>query len=144
MARENHTMKTLFQDCEGIIPKIAGQICERLLCIQVRNDEEGTVSPGVFWLKSQNGSWHRFFIDKSLYYLRWTEGEDVENDLDDEDFPVMDVGERFGLCNRKILKVEMSQIEGESEQEGCLKIYFDGGQILTYTCGERESKLTVL
>lgn len=138
-------MKTLFQDCEGTIPNVAGQICERLLCIQVRDDEEGTVGPGVFWLKIQNGLWHRFFIDNSHYYLSWTEYPELKlHELEDEDFPVMDVGEKFGLRNRKIFKVEMRQIESESEQEGCLTIYFDGGQILIHTCGERESKFTVL
>ncbi len=137
-------MKTLFQDCKGTIPEIAGCSCENLLCVQVKDDEEGTVTPGVFWLKIQDGLWHRFFIDCSLYYLSWTEYEELEqHDLEDEDFPVLDVGEKFGLCDRKILKVEMSQNESESKQEGNLKIYFDEGQILTHTCGEKGSKLTI-
>ena len=122
-------METLFQDFEGEITKLNGRECETLLCVQVANEE--SISPGVFWLKIRDDCWHRFFLDASFYFLRWTEHEKLDNsDLEDEDYPVIDIGKKYGFENCKITKIEMKQIQKEAETEGCLTIYFSEGHLL--------------
>lgn len=122
-------MKTIFQDSEGEITELNDKICETLLCVQVANEENN--SPGVFWLKIQDGDWHRFFLDKEFYFLVWTVNSEIDkSDLDDEDFPVIDIGERYKLKEQKITKIFMRQIQEMDEQIGCLTILFSEGDFL--------------
>ena len=44
-------MPFVFQDDAGEIDAVPGAICEHLLCVHVRNDTDGYLNPGVFWLK---------------------------------------------------------------------------------------------
>jgi hypothetical protein len=135
-------MKTLFEDFEGSITELNGRECETLLCVQVANEE--SISPGVFWLKIRNGVWHRFFLDASFYFLRWTEHDEPdESDLEDEDYPVIDIGKRYNFENCKIAKIEMKQIQNESEREGCLTIYFSEGHLLELKHSSKTALLSV-
>ncbi len=136
-------MKTLFEDFEGSITELNGRECETLLCVQVANEE--SISPGVFWLKIRGGGWHRFFLDTSFYFLRWTEHDELNNsDLEDEEsYPVIDIGERYGFKNCKIAKIEMKQVQDETEREGCLRIYFSEEHLLELKHGSKTASLTI-
>ncbi len=135
-------MKTLFQDLEGIITELDGRECEKLLCVQIANEE--SISPGVFWLKIRDGGWHRFFIDAEIYFLRWTEYDEIDNsDLEDEDYPVIDIGKRYDLENCKIAGIKMQQIEKETEQKGCLAIYFSDLRLLELKQGSESASLLI-
>src|SRR5688572_6493341 len=99
-------MKTLFEDFEGSITELNECECEKLLCVQVSNEE--SISPGIFWLKIRDDGWHRFFLDASFYFLRWTEQDELDNsDLEDEDYPIIDIGKTYNFENCKIAKIEM-------------------------------------
>ena len=136
-------MKTLFEDFEGSITELNGRECETLLCVQVANEE--TISPGVFWLKICDGGWHRFFLDASFYFLRWTEHDELDNsDLEDEEsYPVIDIGKRYNFENCKIAKIEMKQIQKETEREGCLTIYFSEGHLLELKHSSEAASLSI-
>ena len=100
---------------------------------------------GVFWLKIRDNGWHRFFIDASFYFLRWTEHDEVDNsDLEDEEsYPVIDISERYGFNDCKIAKIEMKQIQNETERVGCLRIYFSEGRLLELKHGSKTASLTI-
>lgn len=137
-------MKILFEDFEGSITELNGRECETLLCVQVANEE--SISPGVFWLKIRDGSWHRFFLDTSFYFLRWAEYDELDNrDLEDEEnYPVIDIGKRYNFNDCKIAKIEMKQIQNEKGREGCLTIYFSEGRSLELKHGSKIASLTIL
>src|SRR6185436_18429196 len=100
-------MTTLLQDDEGEIAAVIAQICEELLCVCVKHNDN-SLSPAVFWLKIQNGYWHRFFIDTSLCYMRWQQEDTLhEHEVEDEDFPVTNIGAQYNLLGLQIVKAEM-------------------------------------
>jgi len=135
-------MKTLFENFEGSITELNGRECEILLCVQVANEE--SISPGVFWLKIRDDGWHRFFLDASFYFLRWTEHDELDNsDLEDEDYPVIDIGKRYNFQNCKIVKIEMKQIQKEAGREGCLTIYFFDGHLLELKHSSEAASLSI-
>lgn len=136
----------IFQDYKGSITDLNGQICEKLLCVQVINNEENSISPGVFWLKIRDSKWHRFFIDPSYYFLSWNVDDEIDSgELEDEDdFPVLDVGEKFGLYNSRIMSIEMNQIENAATDEGRLTIRFSNELTLEIRCGDTGSAFSVV
>jgi hypothetical protein len=135
-------MKILFEDFEGSITELNGRECEKLLCVQVANEK--SISPGVFWLKIRDDGWHRFFLDASFYFLRWTEHDELDSsDLEDEDYPVIDIGKRYNFENCKIAKIEMKQIQKEEEREGCLTIYFSEGHLLELKHNSEAASLSI-
>jgi hypothetical protein len=135
-------MKTLFEDFEGTITEFNERECEILLCVQVANEE--SISPGVFWLKIRGGNWHRFFLDASFYFLRWTEHDELDNsDLEDEEYPVIDIGKSYNFENCKIANIEMKQIQKEAEREGCLTIYFSEGRLLELKHSSESASLKI-
>ena len=138
-------MRTLFQDDEGTIPEVEGQICETLLCIQVVDDQDKSVKPGVFWMKVFEGRWHRFYIDSSYYFLVWTERAELDRtELEDvEDFPVFDVDERFGLNGLQIKTVKMYQEHGENGSTGRLEIEYAEGRKLILEHGDNRNELII-
>jgi len=136
----------IFQDYEGSITNLNGQVCEKLLCVQVIDNEEKSISPGVFWLKIRDSKWHRFFIDSSSYFLSWNVHDEIDSgDLEDEDdFPVLDVGEKFGLNTSRIMSIEMNQIENSATDEGHLTIRFSNELTLKIRCGDTGSAFSVV
>lgn len=135
-------MKTLFEDFEGSISELNERECEKLLYVQVANEE--SISPGIFWLKIRDGGWHRFFLDASFYFLRWTEHDEIDNsDLEDESYPVIDVGKRYNLENCKIARIEMKQIQKKAEREGCLTIYFYNGHLIELRHSSETASLSI-
>jgi len=137
-------VKTIFQDYEGSITELNGQKCKALLCVQVI-DGEKRITPGVFWLNVCDGRWHRFFLDSSYYFLSWTEYNELNlSDLEDDDYPVLDVGKKFGLEDCKIAKIEMRQVQVEMEHVGLLIIYFSEERTFELKQSGRGAVLTVL
>ena len=134
-------MTTLLQDDEGEIATVIGQVCEQLLCVHLRHDDN-SISPSLFWLKIQNGCWHRFFIESSLYYMRWQEEEELsEHELDDEDFPVVNIGAQYGLLGLQIVKAEMRQVGNPEKQAGCFTLAFANGKTLVHTVNQDKQTL---
>ena len=135
-------MKTIFQDIEGEIREIDGQVCETLLCVQVANEE--SIALGVFWMKVLNGDWHRFFLDAEYYGLVWTIHNELDSsDLEDEDYPVIDIGERYKLNNRRISEINMKQIREDGKQIGCLTIFFSEDRMIEWKQGSETSSLAI-
>ena len=137
-------MTTLLQDDEGPIAAVIGQICEELLCVNVKHNDN-SLSPCVFWLKTQNGYWHRFFIDSSLYYMRWQQEEALDNhELDDEDFPVTNVGAQYNLPGLQIVKAEMEQVNNTGQQAGRFILAFTNRKTLVHTVNDQRQTLELI
>jgi len=132
-------MTTLFQDYEGEITTIIGCTCQQLLCVYARADDNSK-SPCLFWLKIQNGCWHRFFIDINLYYMRW-EQEDELDESDWENENLVDIGIQYHLLGLQIVKAEMKQIGNAPEQAGRFELVFSDGRMLIHTVNEHEQTL---
>lgn len=137
-------MKINIQESEAEIPELAGAICERLLCVQVANDN-GSVEPGVFWLKIQGGRWHRFFIDSSILILVWEERSEIdETDLTfTPDVPVLDITTQHHLAGRIISRIQMKPKSDNTNFNCQLTISFVGGATLTLQSSKDHSRLIV-
>ena len=138
-------MRMVFQNYEGSISELQGRECETLLCVQVVNEQDKSINPGVFWLKIRDGKWHRFFIDASYYFLSWTEYDELDkSELTDEaSFPVLDIGKQFDLSDKQILEIKMSQVQTGTLQKGCLEIQFAEGRNLKLNCDTSGSQLII-
>ena len=136
-------MTLFFEDYEGEITELTGQVCENLLCIQARR-EDGSLVPCVFRLKIREGLWHRFFIESNPTYMRWEELEELfEGDFDDEEtFPVLNVGEKFKLNGKQIEKINMKQITKNSAEAGYLTILFED-RYFELICSDDEAVLRI-
>jgi hypothetical protein len=138
-------MPFVFQDFAGEIDAVTGAICEHLLCVHVRNDTDGYLNPGVFWLKVRDGLWHRFSVSLELPILSWqTEPAIYPGDIDDpDDYPVIDLGSWYDLNGLQILGVTMEQLGRGATLMGRLTIVFTDTRVLTLTAGQDRSMLVI-
>jgi hypothetical protein len=118
----------VFQDREGEISLVNGKTVERFLCVMVRDDETNELGPGVFWLKMiEEDHWNRFFVD---VYCGWDIYSDLDQsdlNLDEDVFPVHDIGEQFSLQNKRITHVDCSEDQNHTIT---LRIVFSSGEEL--------------
>ena len=121
----------LFQDFEGDVLAPVGQRVARFLCVQSRDDTTQELNPCLFWLLTGDGTWHRFFLDR-LGVLHWrTHPALDEQDTEDEDFPVLDIGVTHDLNSVTIARVFVQQREGTNET--VLAIVFGDGRSVVVT-----------
>lgn len=137
-------MTVLLQDFTGVIEAVAGTICERLLGVFVRHDDD-RLNPGVFWLKVVDGQWHRFFIQLDLPFMRWdAEPEPYESDLDDpDDYPVVDLGAEHNLHGLQIRSAIMEQLGDGPQSQGCFTLTFANGRMFRLIAGNDHSFLSI-
>ena len=129
-------MAIILQHFEADIPELAGASCERLLCMQFKN-EDGTIHPGFLWLKIGGGSWHRFFID--AWCLFWHERDEFE-DESGPDSILDDLGCRYGLEGVAVAGVTMRQTPDDDEFDACLTISFADGRVLVLQHSEEPAR----
>lgn len=110
--------ETLFQDDTGEIREPVGQACDRLLCFQVKDVEDHSPQPCLFWLSVLEGNYYRFFLDTGAYIVQWFredaalfEEELREEGLTKEQYPtLLDLSQLHGLQGQKIVSITVERV----------------------------------
>jgi hypothetical protein len=136
---------------DDLLNTFAGKIEEPIghsiafLSVLMSSTETG-VEPCIFWLKTEDAVWHRFFID--AWVPHWAVfNEEEKTDLIEEDlqneiidgttYYVKDLMKEFDLKNKKIVCVDMSYSNRNELFFGNLKIRIDGSkEINVYDYGD--------
>ena len=134
-------MALSLQHSEADVPELAGSTCERLLSVQSRR-VDGSIVPGLFWLKIQAGRWHRFFIDAGV--LHWQEQDDIDDWGNEPDFPLLDAGAQYRLDGSKIAGVSMRQTPDDVKFNTRLTISFTDGRALVVQHSEDDSRISLI
>ena len=109
-----------FQKTPEKIEEVIGQKITYLSVLV--KDEVPYSTPMISWLKTQNGIWHRFFIDAwMLHWSNFQEGEHIEHIEDDFEngiikfnndvWIVRNIMKEFDLKNKLILDAELTYFE---------------------------------
>lgn len=128
----------------GKIEEPIGHSIEFLSVIMASNTNN--IEPSIFWLKTSDGVWHRFFIDAWAphwsFYNENEKTEIIKEELQDEvientRYYVKDLMEEFGLKNKKIKCIEMFYDKRDELFFGNLKINIeDSNEINIYDYGD--------
>jgi hypothetical protein len=115
-------------DFEGGVEEIIGKNVQFLRVIGQRIENQ--FEPAIFWLRTSDNIWHRFFID--AYTLRWDFFNAQQyKAIFDEDFNVpedeleVDLMDTLKLEGLLILNAEMNYLDVENEFCGELSIIFE-------------------
>lgn len=138
-------MKRVFQDYKGEITFVKGKTIERLICVMVCYPERNETYPCVFWLKVvEEEHWNRFFVDSICVY--WEIYPSLEQDdlEDQENFPVCETGEQFGLHGVKVIHTEVQDVAWEGKPASLLRMMFSSGQELVVRANEDHAEMEVL
>jgi hypothetical protein len=116
--------KRILQNSTGEIIELNNKKVEKFLCVQVKNDETGDLTPCVFWLKVfEQNNWNRFFVDEIM--CAWDVYEELnENDFNDDEFPFFDVCQKYDLKGLKIGSIISKEVFSKSINYNKLTIEF--------------------
>ncbi|PFH10097.1 hypothetical protein BCF11_2506 [Collimonas sp. PA-H2] len=95
-------------EINGIPPKLAGKICEGLICEQFICSGESVASANVTYLRF-DGIWYRLYFEFQLVFWRVFDGEPKPWEVAEKTwaYPHTNVGEMFGILGQRLLSYEM-------------------------------------
>jgi len=109
--------ESLFQDDMGEIREPVGQMCNRLLCFQVKDAEDQSLQPCLFWLSVVEGSYYRFFVDVGAYIVQWFRADATlfEEEIREEHHtPVLDLSQLYELQGQRIISIMVDRVWQDS------------------------------
>jgi hypothetical protein len=120
------------------LPDIGGQVCEALL-VQAHYYRGTLVNEAnVLFLKLQEGSWHRVFIEAGIVFWQTVDRLDSP-DQDRHHFTLTDLAAAHGLAGRRLVGVAT----GDLPSGGELRLLFAGGGSVAFAHVDGHSRVVV-
>ena len=122
------------------IPDIPVQRCESLMVQEYRYRSELVSEANVIFLRVEDGTWHRFFIDAGVVFWKAVEGPDESADHGDHQYSLKDIGAIHDLVGK-----QLSRVSAVDLPNGCeIRLDFGGGKTVILRNVDDRSELAFL
>jgi len=119
------------------IPDIPVQRCETLMVQEYRYRGELVSDANVIFLRVEDGTWHRFFIDAGVVFWKAVEGLNEFADDGDHHYSLKDIGAIHELVGK-----QLSRVSAVDLSNGCeIRLDFEGGKAVILRNSDDRSEL---
>jgi hypothetical protein len=122
------------------IPDIPVQRCESLMVQEYRYRGDPVSDANVVFLRVEDGTWHRFFIDAGVVFWKAVAGPDECADDGDHHYSLKDIGAIHELVGK-----QLSRVSAVDLPNGCeIRLDFGDGKAVILRNVDDRSELAFL